>query len=138
MKRYVEESFLALKAVDGTQPPIAKVDLNYEIMMKNHHWRQDPMTKPHTDRFRFKQPARAVKTCNVGWHSFPLNELSHWWPKKQVAFRNRGMKREIWVVEVWGEVDYSSDKLCSSHMRFIELLTDGELNSLSRTNPPQD
>ena len=124
MNRYIAESFLALKAVDGAfTPPIAPSHaMNYKSLM-DHKWHEDPKCQSHG-------PA----CCMRGWHAFPLSNLSNWWPRDNWSSRG---DRHVWVVEMWGQVDYDADKLATSHIRFVSRLSNVELHKLAATYRPR-
>ena len=112
----IPESFIALKAVDGTMsPPLGKGD--YKELM-DREWHKDPQLGRQS----------AVRLCHVGWHAFPLTKLSRWWPAGRSSLA--GAARHIWVVEMSGYAEYTYDKMCASLIRFIERLSKTELTKL--------
>ena len=52
----------------------------------------------------------ALSLCVWGLHASPTPEM---------AARYR--KGQLWRVEMWGAIRWGADKLCSQHMRFVEV-----------------
>jgi len=122
----IEESFIALKAVQGAYTaPLAPL-FSYRSMM-DRKWHRDPQLMP-----RKGWSEQDVMLCSRGFHIFPLSRLDDWW-SESTDYYHQDEDRHIWVVEVSGYAVFDRAKGAASQLRFMNKLTKTELELIQNS-----